>query len=413
MIVLESYKKIARSFLESFQLMLLIVGIALCFSIKSWAQEVIEVTRQEQIAGDDASAAKQALMEQAVENVTFENIKSIIGEEKTNRTREQIQNKIIKDADRYILYTSGQNFAKNGSNYVMDVSIKISLKGLRAILLEQGLLYQMDGPPKVLPIINIIDRVGGRSYGWWYQNVGKDHLYLSEQLERLHNSFRAEFQKIGFYSMAPLTNKIGNSVPEVYRGENLQRADYLFLGEYFKSSIVIRGNILFRLKPKTENIYVIDVNLEALHSGNGRLMAEVIRSFETDPGNFKTVVAQKFQSISSRLAEDMSAQLTDAWKKGTFGASIIRLSLVGNVSPLLLDEFKRTVVLQVKDIKSLRERLIESGKTTYEADSSALPQKLAQVIKESKFAKFKVGVEEVTADSLTLSISTLDGPRTQ
>lgn len=372
-----------------------------------FAQEVIEVLKPGKIETDDAAGAKQQLMDQAIESASFDSIKGLIGDEKTERSRALITNKIIKNSSKYILSIRGLNFARKGNDFVMDTEMKISLKGLRALLLDQGLLYQMEGPPKVLPVIQIVDRIGGRSYGWWYQSVTKEHGFLTEQLEFMHKALKLELEKIGFYTMSPMDSKFSKSIPDSFRGENLQRADYLFLGDYFKSSMVVRGNIIFRLKPNTENVYLIDIRLEALHSGNGRLMAEVVRTFETDPGSSRSVIAKKLTETTTKVAEDLSAQLSDSWKKGTFGATVLKLAVVGSISPYQLDEFKKTIVLQLHDIKSLRERMIEARKTTFEVDSSVLPQQLAQAIRLTKFSKYKVQVEDVTSEGLTIKVESL------
>ncbi len=374
------------------------------FAIMASAQEIIEVNKKPQVISEEAAAAKAQLMDMAIEEASFDGIKGIIGEEKMQRSKNIIVNKVIKNSGRYILSMRGQNFVKKGEYYVMDVNMKVSLKGLRTLLLEQGLLYQMEGPPKVLPVVQITDRVSGHRFGWWYQSETKEHSFLSNQLDVLHKSMREELQKIGFYSLTPLTAGMVDSVPDSYRGENLQRADYLFLGEYFKSSIVLRGQIIYRSKPGAENIYLIDARLEAIHSANGRLMAEVVRTFETGSGAFRSVIVSKFQEVAPKLSEDLSTQLTQAWKKGTFGASVVKMAVVGKISPFELENFKKTIVLQIRDIKALRERLVEARKTTYEVDSSALPLQLAQVIRKSQFEKFKVDVEEVTSEGLTLKV---------
>jgi hypothetical protein len=365
----------------------------------AFAQEVIDVTQSSKIEAEDPAAAKQLLMDQAIEAASFESIKGLIGEEKTERSKDLIKNKIIKKSDKYILSLKG-----------MNVGMKISLKGLRALLLENGLLYQLEGPPKVLPVIHVVDRLGGRSYGWWYQSASKDHAFLSEQLKVFNKTLRSELQAIGFYTMDPIASQFSKSVPDTYRGENLQRADYLFLGEYFKSSIVVRGRIVFRANPKSETTYLIDVRLEALHSGNGRLMGEVVRTYETDPGSvYRHVIEKKFADVAPKMAGDLSAQLTEGWKKGTFGASIIKLAVVGKAvnEPMALEDFKKTVVLQVRDIKSLRERMIQARKVTYEIDSSALPAQLAQSLRTAKFTNFKVDVEDVSTEGITIKVESL------
>lgn len=372
-----------------------------------FAQDIVEVTKLLQIKADDAASAKQQLMSEAIETLSFDSIKNIIGEEKLDRSKELIKNKVIKHSDKYILSIRGLNFQKKESLYLMDVEMKLSLKALRTLLLEQGLLYQIDGPPKVLPIVEVTDRIGAQSFGWWYQPIAKEHRFLSEQLGSLHVAFRDEMQKIGFYVMSPISAHLVRSVPEAYRIDNLQKADYLFLGDYFKCSIVLRGEIFYKLKPNTENIYLIDVRIEALHSSNGRLLAEVARVYETDAGSSRVVIPKKIQEVSGRIAEDLSLQLADTWKKGTFGASIVKLTVVGKINPKVLEEFKNTIIIQVRDIKSLRERLIEADKVTFEVDSSVLAQQLAQTLTKTKLNGFKIEIREVVADEVTIKVEAL------
>lgn len=373
----------------------------------TFAQDIIDVTKSVHISAEDAASAKQELMTAAVESASLENIKNIIGEEKANRSKELIKNKVIKQSNKYILSIRGINFSKKEAEYLMDVEMKLSLKGLRTLLLDQGLLYQMEGPPKVLPIVQITDRIAGQSFGWWYQSIGKEHRILSEQLGSLHVALRDEMQKIGFYVMSPISSHLSRSVPEAYRTESLQNADYIFLGEYFKSSIVLRGELLYKKKINTENIYQIDVRLEALHSSNGRLMAEVARVYDTEAGPIRTVISKKIQEVASKIAEDLSLQLSDTWKKGTFGASVVKLIILGKMSPKELEEFKNTVIMQVRDIKGLRERMIEANRTTFEIDSSVLSQQLAQSIANAKFVRFKVDIKEIMADGVTIKVEAL------
>ena len=121
----------------------------------------------------------------------------------------------------------------------------------------------------------------------------------------------------------------------------------------------------------------------------------------------RVVLAKKFDEIAPKLTEDLSAQLTEARKKGTFGASVLRLAVVGKVSAQQLEEFKKNIVLQVRDIKALRERLIEARKTTYEIESSVLPQQLAVGFRAAQFKGFKVQVEDVGPDGLTVRVDAI------
>jgi hypothetical protein len=371
------------------------------------AQEVIEVLKQSRIKTDEASSAQDKLMSQAIENISYENIKAIIGEEKTERSKDLIKNKIIRQSDKYVLSIQGSNFVKKDNEYLMDFQMKVSLKSLRAFLLEQGLLYQIDGPPKLLPFIEITDRVVGQSFGWWHQVVNKDNRFLSDQLDVLHTALRDELSKIGFFGINPVVTKMINTLPESYRYKSLQRADYLFLGDYFKSAIILKGELVYKLKPNTEGIYLIDVHMQALHSSNGRVMAEVARVYESKPGSHRVILPKKLNEIAPKIAEDLSVQLADTWKRGTFGASILRLAVESQMSPKAYEEFKKSLVLQVRDIKSLRERLIQAAQVTYEVDSSVVPQKLAQALSQLQMPKYKIEVRSVEGETITIRVQSL------
>jgi hypothetical protein len=386
-----------------FTILILICAVLTCQT--TWAQELIDISQTVKRPASDKSISRDALVQEALETVSLENVKLLIGQAKAERNKAAIQNKIIKNSNKYILSMKAGNVEKAGNDVQLTVDLKVSLKNLRTLLLEEGLLYQLEGPPKVLPLVTIGDRVNSRQYAWWAHSADKENSFNAELAESFNKTLKEELNKIGFYGMSPGPANFSKSVPEPYRSAGLQRNDALFLGEFFKSSIVVRGEILARIKPLTENIYLVDVRLEALHSSNGRVLGEVVRSFETAPGPMRAVVSKKFQEVGERVAADMSVQLSEAWKKGTFGASLLKLIVRGSLDPRDMENFKKTVLLKVRDIKSLRERLLEAGTTTFEIDSSSNPHQLAQSFKTTPLPPYTVQVGSVNADGIEIKAS--------
>lgn len=381
-----------------------LVSVLIFLPLWVQAQELIDVTQTvSRPAGETPS--RDEMVQEAVEAVSLENVKQLIGQAKAERNKTVIQNKIIKNSGKYILAIKPGAIEKAGQELRMNVDLKVSLKNLRALLLQEGLLYQQEGPPKVLPLVLVGDRVNSRQFGWWYDKPIKENAFNAEISETFHKTLKEELNKIGFFGVSPGAANLANSIPDAYRNPNLQRNDALFLGEFFKSSIVVRGEILSRLKPLSENIYLIEVRLEALHSSNGRVLGEVVRSFETAPGAMRTVVAKKFQEVGERVAADMAVQLSEAWKKGTFGASLLKLTVRGSLSPKEMENFKKTVLLKIRDIKSLRERLLAVGSTTFEIDSSSNPHQLAQAFKNTALPPFTVQVSDVNSEGIVVRAS--------
>jgi hypothetical protein len=378
----------------------------LLFTSLGFAQELIDISQVVKRPVGDKTFTRDELVQEAIENVSMENIKVLIGQAKAERNKAAIENKILKNSAKYILSMKAGNVEKVGNDMQLTVDLKVSVKNLRTLLLEEGLLYQLEGPPKVLPLVSVSDRVNSRQFSWWAPASEKENSFNAEISDQFNKTLKDELNKIGFYGMSPVTAGFAKSDPEPYRNANLQRNDALFLGEYFKSSIVVRGEIISRLKPLTENIYLIDVRLEAIHSTNGRVLGEVVRSFETSPGAMRSTVQKKFQEVGERVASDMAVQLSEAWKKGTFGASLLKLTVKGDLNPREMDNFKKSVLMKIRDIKSLRERLLTADSTTFEIDSSSNPHQLAQAFKTTPLAPFMVQVGEVRADGIDIKAST-------
>lgn len=374
----------------------------------SWAQGVIEVQHFSSIEDTRLTAElREKIFEEAIQEVSFSNIEAMIGSEKTQRNREVIENRIVRNSGRYVLSIQAGSLVREGPESKMEVLMRVSLSNLRALLLDEGLLYETEGPPKVLPAVLFSDRVNSQNFGWWFQERGSENRWISDLTQVFEGQLKEELREIGFYGKAPVGSNFSKSVPEAYRVANIQRGDALFLGEFFKSSIILRGHIAFRNKPLFDNVYTLDVRVEALHSQNGRVLGEVVRTYETGSGHFQTVVERELREKGSELAKDIASQLSDAWRRGTFGASLLQLTVNGSLSPKELDNFKESVLIQLRDVKGLRERRIRSQSVTFEMDSSAVPQQLAQAFRNAQINSYMVEVSEVKSDGLTLNVRAL------
>lgn len=375
------------------------------FSLNVLAQGLVDLKVNGHVDDVSRSNAKSEIFKKVIEDVSIENISSLIGQEKAERNKEIIMNKVVKDSGKYILSTRGGKVTQVGKGYEMEVDLKLSLKNLRDILLQEGLLYQMEGPPKVLPVVRVIDRVNATAFSWWAEKPSRGNAYVRSALNSFQTDLKEELMKIGFYGMYPTKGNFGGSVPEAYRVQSPQKGDLLFIGEFFKSSVVLKGDIVFRGKPNEEGTYLLDFRLRAMQTQNGRVMAEVMRVFETDNGNYKSVSVKKFKEVSQKVAKDLAIQLSDAWKKGTFGANLLRLVVNSKMPPKDIENFKRAVVLQIRDIKALRERMLESHRVTFEMDASAPSTQLAHSLRTAKFPRYKVEVEDVNRDSVVLDVA--------
>ena len=369
-----------------------------------YAQGIVDVEVEVESALTNRVKARKDLFKSAIENISNKYIQEIIGEDKLQRNRRVIRNKIIRHSGKYILFMKGVDFKKTKSGSKMLVLMKVNIHNLKTLLLNEGLFYKIGGPARVLPLISFVDHQKSQNYSWWVHKYASGRNVMIDVGQNLHDGLAEQLYKRGFFSFKPIRHKLESVIPLAFRVENLQTVDYLFLGQYYNASIVLRGSLVLQEGQRSQGP-LIRAKIQALHSGNGRIVGEVIREYRVKAGaNSSSQLKRRMTEVSEQLSEGLAVQLHDAWKRGTFGADLIQLTIKGPLAYRQLEQLKKLVLERVKDIKSLKERLFKPGEVTFEIDSLSNTKNLAKNFNGQKFPRFKVKVESVETDRLALSV---------
>ncbi|MCH2534601.1 MAG: hypothetical protein MK008_09195 [Bdellovibrionales bacterium] len=375
----------------------LMIIVVLLISNMGFAQEMIEVVSEQTSTSKNSSKARQEMFQQAVEKVSMDYIKEFVGERKLSKFQNIIQRSIIPESGKYILYQKGDGLERTSTGHSMSVIMKVSLKNLKALLLEKGLMYQMEGQPKVLPLVAYIDKVESLRQIWWAETSGEGSTFAVEQTKLLHNSLQEEFSGLGFYTYRPMQWGVINLLPEVLRVERPRTEDLTLIGEYMDADIVIRGQLEIDNKKGLDDIFIITMKFVALQAENGRIVGEVARSFETEPGSHHLVVQKKLIEVIPQVNKDLGEQIRIAWQKGTFGAELVQLKISGNISFEKYKDLKQKLS-NLKQVKSLKERLFEPNSVEFEVDVSVGTKSFYETLKKE-------------ASGLNLNIDELDGQK--
>lgn len=375
-----------------------IIAAILCFCFNTaFAQEMLEVVSEQTSTSKSSSKARQEMFQQAIEKVSMDYIKEFVGERKLTKFQSLIQRSVIPDSGKYILYQKGDNLERTATGYSMSVIMRVSLKNLKSLLLEKGLMYQMEGQPKVLPLVVYTDKVESLKQMWWAETSGKESAFATEQTKNFHNSLQEQFSDLGFYTYRPSQWGVINLLPDVLRVERPRTEDLILIGEFMDADIVIKGQLDIDNKKGLDDIFVITMKFVALQSENGRIVGEVTRTFETEPGSHHLVVQKKLIEAVPQVNKDLGEQIRIAWQKGTFGAELIQLKISGDLS---FEKYKdlKSKLSSLKQVKSLKERLFEPNSVEFEVDVSVGTKSFYETLKKE-------------AEGLQLQIGELEGQK--
>lgn len=385
-----------------FFLLGMLSSVAFSMGFKAYAQDAVDTTVEVTFEKKGGVGQKE-VFDRAIEKISRQYIEQLIGEAKANKNQGVIRNRIVKNSGKYVLFIKAQSPTAVGEALKYPVQMRVSVKNLEALLLQEGLLYKTDGPPKLLPMVTVLDRVNSQSFSWW-SPVPQANGVLIDLTRRFHTGLRRELRGRGFFGLEPVGGDYRLMLPSAMQAENPATEDLLLFSEFYKAQVVARGQLIIAPERTRAEVYKIDVRISALHASNGRVIGEVIRTYNTEPGPFQQVVKAKLDETLEKMAGDLASQILEAWKSGTFGASLLNVAVSGDLNFQQMSQFKKLLLEQVKDLKTLKERLFEPGRVVFETDSAVNSEQLAASIKQKSFPRFQVAISKVDSGGVELKV---------
>ncbi|MCE3010185.1 MAG: hypothetical protein LW875_06205 [Proteobacteria bacterium] len=361
----------------------------------SFGKTLVDRVVENQTTEKNPLAAKNELTSDAMTKVSEELIKEIIGEAKYARNRNLIVTKIIRNSARYIPFSkSGELQSLSDGGWKLTTNLRVSVDDLQTMLLEQGLFYEQDSTPIVLPLIQWTDKIAGRSLNWRSGGSETSSNFLLKQATDFENVLKNAFQKNNFYLLRPQNTGLDKFLPTSYQAGFLSIDLETDLAQKFGSQLVVRGIIELETSQRSSisGTAQVSFRLTAVQALNNRTIAEIVRVFDVERGSTEVLIERKLKEVSDMVAQDLSNQVLEAWQKGTLNASLYRLSVRGRLPLQNQELFKEVLKSKVREIKSVRERWITADEVVFEIDSSISPQEIAKRLSDFAVGSFRYRV---------------------
>ena len=373
----------------------------------SQAQEIEEKVYKEKSSYFSLGKARSEIFKKAVHEISLIYIRNFIGKKKTSEQALLIKTKIIGNSKKYILLLKEIGFKRFPDGIEFSVLIKISPQNLKELLLDEGLFYNSEGPLRILPVISFVDRLNLKTFRWWngdFENA-TELRFLRKESQVFHFYFKKLLRESGFFGMLPVNKNFQNLIPNNSYLQNKEKQKILFLSQYFNSSVVVYGEVVYTGSHDRRYSKGLSINLRAFDSKNGRMIASVSRNHGLNL-DWLVPLDEERKKLYQKSARDLSRQILEVWRRGSFGSFIMNLSFHGEMSFYKWNRFKRVLSERVKEIKNVRDRLYSVKKVTFEVDSSVNSKELARIFKESgkNFSEFAIEVNRVGKNQINFDV---------
>ena len=351
---------------------------------------------------------KGLAIEKAVHQVSRDFVRHLMGEEKYNEHQSRIEQKIIKNQNRYILFvkTSAPELQEEGS-YLTKVTLGVSPGNLKALLLEHNLFYASSGASCVLPAITfkINDKKSGKKeeLSWWKKNKEESPL-LQKLSETFYSALSEDFIQAGFYVIDPVFSRLFEAVPSSVLPLKSSARQFQKFVDFLGCDLILSGTFkveksLF-LSSLVGEFHLKVFNMTTLRELFSFKKRVIFPAAEKD-------LQKGFRANLPSVLSSLKYQLSFYRDRGALDLNRLFISIQGPLTYHQKEQLKVALIQKVPAIKDLKEALVVSNRVLYEVESSASMKELAKAIRSSRFDLFRVQITGYNRKKLDLYAKTL------
>lgn len=359
----------------------------------------LEKVYHAQIKSENANLAKKKMIEEAINKTSEALVLEIIGPDRYQKAKSEIQSKVLKQTARFIPVMKTSDVVKDAEgNFSLAVTMQVSVKNLEAILKEQGLLYELEATPIILPVVNYVDQVQGKSYRWW--RSARD-VELAGHYNNLEKYLQRNFSEQGFFLERPNGTGLDLLRPPQFDKDTFTNEDWVQLAQLYKVSAVIEGEIRVLIPQGTKDSQSLEIQLTARQVNTGKVLAELLRKGQWDNRDFWN--QKRVQQWVDGTFKDLAMQVKESWQRGTFSSTVLKLIVKGGIPLSRFQKFKDQIQSQSRLIRQIREREISATELVFDIDVTGNSSDLSSQLQMVSFEDQKFQLQVADSYSITLA----------
>ena len=326
------------------------------------------------MAAQTAEARNEAF-QKAIEQLSGELSMARLGTDFLEKNKKRFESEVLANSAKYILSVRGKGFSSEIGESLLTVELGYSQEAFDRVLRETGLMQLSQNTLRALVFIEDKNQAVGIG-PWWAKPNGK----VSSESEAYVKALSAQLGSRGIEVVS--SKDLIKSLSPEFRKANLDREELVQLGDQFGASLVFFGLISSGQKGKIFHGQWIQVPAK-------RILEEVQGEEE---------------SLSALVAAILNP-IISAQTQGTISSKPFLLTIRGDeLTPKDLSQLKSQVISGVRDLRSLKDRVIQKGRFTFEAESSQAPEALVNLLKTLSFQDFQHSASLNDGDEILLQV---------
>lgn len=399
-----------RFFLKPFVLLLAVLAAVGIAARPSFSQEDVQrvtVEGIDAIIGSNQMLARDKALEQALRAAVEQVAGTVVSSETLVENFQLVNDRIYAKAKGFV---QSYNIVSEGpvgdGTYKVVVEAVVSKKMLADSLkdlVETSL--QLTNKPRTLFMI-AEQQLGDEAWKAWWTQIGVAGVPVGQpvDLNTTENTFLQEFTDNGFpvVDLAAATRNM--KVSNAYGVSDLTDRQVRELGEQMTAEMVIYGKAYVKQGPQILNspMYSIPANISVrvVTTDTGRVLTSANESCTIVHSIIDVGAPEALRKCAKKVAEILMPKMV----KTIVEDRSVELSIAYAKYKDLVN-FKQALKDEIRSIQAVHQRQTGKGSTTLELDlKTGTAQSLADELAVREFSDFMVEVDEVTQNSIKISL---------
>jgi hypothetical protein len=358
---------------------------------------IIEADGAGVVINNDLALARDNAINDSLRKAVEQAVGTIISSETVVKNFEVIDDSIYAKSQGYI--RDYQILKENVSDSLFRVTIRatVSIGSIKDDLRALGFLMARKGMPRIMVIMA-------------EQNVGQLHpsyFWDAVDLSVSENVIQSNFLKDGFtfVDRASIEGKVKSMT---IRGSDVSNSDAAYLGKKANAELVIVGKAFAKYAGNVAGTSMkslqANVTARAVRTDNGMIIASATDHAAAVHIDDITGGSEAIKKASEKLADNLKMQIIDKWQTEVSTTGLIALTVRGIKSYSDFMKLKETLKNEVRGVKNVYVRKMESGTARMDVEVEGSAMILADRLAVKKFNGFSLDITQVGQNSLEMDI---------
>ena len=363
----------------------------------------IEATGEAPILNNDTSQAKDKAVEDALRNAVERAVGTIITSESVSRDFELVEDKVLSHSKGYVKTFDITNQTKEDGVIKITLKAQVGKADLTKDVDALTRLISAKGKPKVLIMVSEQNIGQAEATAWWTTQG------FTTNLDIVENTFIETWQPLGFGFVDPQALKGKIKVSKALQSPNLDDSEAkTFAGKMGAQVVIIGKAVAQEAAGKAFGTNLIsaraNMSIRAIRVDTGDILATSTMDGGSMGLDTTTAGSNALKETTKKMAEDLKGKIMRKWLEEVSAGQGIKLTVNNVKKTSFLVQLKTALKDQIRGVSAVRDRGFKNKVAEFEVEMRGSAQDLAVELEAKKFAGFSVNVEEMTTNSLELTL---------